>query len=248
MNILTKSVAAVALLALPALLPSTAVQAGVGDLLVAPTRLVLDGRKGAEIILNNIGDDVATYRISVEFRRMLPDGTLEDAVELTDSDKAARDMIVYAPRRVTLAPNEPQSIRINARPPEGPARRRISGPHAVPGNSAGNARHRGVGTAGQRGQLQADSGLWRDHSGNRPPWQPERPGRDLRRPGRAARRQAVDCPAAQPLGLTLDVRRRPDPEERRSRADRASARGRRLYRSRRSARSSFRSPRASRAR
>ena len=105
MNLLTKSVAAAALFAAPALLPSTAATAGVGDLLVAPTRIVLDGRKGAEIILNNIGEEPATYRISVEFRRMLPDGTLEDVTELGDADKAARDMIVYNPRRVTLAPN-----------------------------------------------------------------------------------------------------------------------------------------------
>ena len=34
-------------------------------------------------------------------------------------EKAAADMIVYAPRRVTLAPHEPQSIRIAARPPQG---------------------------------------------------------------------------------------------------------------------------------
>lgn len=119
MNILMKSVAAAALFVLPAVLPSQSASAGVGDLLVAPTRLVLDGRKGAEIILNNIGEDTATYRISVEFRRMLPDGTLEDVTELTDTNKTARDMIIYAPRRVTLAPNEPQSIRINARPPQG---------------------------------------------------------------------------------------------------------------------------------
>ena len=45
-------------------------EAGVGDLLVAPTRIVLDGRKGTEVVLNNIGDEPATYRISVEFRRM----------------------------------------------------------------------------------------------------------------------------------------------------------------------------------
>ena len=30
-------------------------KAGVGDLLVAPTRIVLDGRRGTEVILNNIG-------------------------------------------------------------------------------------------------------------------------------------------------------------------------------------------------
>jgi P pilus assembly chaperone PapD len=93
--------------------------AGVGDLLVAPTRLVLDGGRGAEIVLNNIGDQPATYRISVEFRRMNADGSLEEVTDPTPQDKAAADMIVYAPRRVTLAPNQPQSIRIAARPPQG---------------------------------------------------------------------------------------------------------------------------------
>jgi len=93
--------------------------AGVGDLLVAPTRIMLDGRKGTEIVLNNIGDAPATYRISVEFRRMTADGNLEEVTDPTPQEKAAADMIVYAPRRVTLAPNEPQSIRIAARPPQG---------------------------------------------------------------------------------------------------------------------------------
>ena len=93
--------------------------AGVGDLLVAPTRVILDGRKGTEIVLNNLGDEPATYRISVEFRRMMPDGNLEDVAEPSDREKAAADMIVYAPRRVTLAPNQPQSIRLAARPPQG---------------------------------------------------------------------------------------------------------------------------------
>ena len=94
-------------------------QGGAGDLLVAPTRIVLDGRRGTEVILNNIGSEPATYRISVEFRRMTADGGLEDVEQPSARDKAARDMIVYAPRRVTLAPNKPQAIRIMARPPRG---------------------------------------------------------------------------------------------------------------------------------
>ena len=61
---------AAGLVAAPLLALPTPAEAGVGDLLVAPTRIVLDGRKGAEIILNNIGDEPATYRVSVEFRRM----------------------------------------------------------------------------------------------------------------------------------------------------------------------------------
>jgi hypothetical protein len=93
--------------------------AGVGDLLVAPTRLVLDGRRGTELVLNNIGEEPATYRISVEFRRMNPDGTLAEVKEPSPQEKAAEDMIIYAPRRVTLAPREPQSIRIAARAPQG---------------------------------------------------------------------------------------------------------------------------------
>src|SRR6476469_8742663 len=94
-------------------------EAGVGDLLVAPTRIILDGRRGTEIVLNNVGNEPATYRISVEFRRMPHDGQLADVTDPTPREKATADMIIYAPRRVTLAPNEPQSIRIAARPPQG---------------------------------------------------------------------------------------------------------------------------------
>ena len=117
MNLWTRSILAAGLFA-TALAP-TAAGAGVGDLLVAPTRLVLDGRKGAEIILNNIGDEPATYRVSVEFRRMTEKGELIDVSAPNATDKAAEDMIVYAPRKVTLAPREPQAIRIAARPPQG---------------------------------------------------------------------------------------------------------------------------------
>ena len=98
---------------------ATPLSAGVGDLLVAPTRIILDGRRGTEIILNNIGDDVATYRISVELRRMLPDGSLEMVTTPSAREAAAEAMILYAPRKVTLPPNQPQSIRINARAPQG---------------------------------------------------------------------------------------------------------------------------------
>jgi len=91
-------------------------EGGIGDLLVAPARLVLDGRKGAEVVLSNIGNEPATYRISVEFRRMTENGGLEDVESLSEHDKIAQDMIVFAPRRVTLAPRTPQSIRIAARP------------------------------------------------------------------------------------------------------------------------------------
>jgi hypothetical protein len=118
MNLLTKAAVAAAFIAASPI-PASQASAGVGDLLVAPTRLVLNGGRSAEVILNNIGDEPATYRISAEFRRMNADGTLEEVANPTDSEKAARDMLIFAPRRVTLAPREPQSIRIAARPPAG---------------------------------------------------------------------------------------------------------------------------------
>ena len=111
--------AAGAALLAPLLLTTTQASAGVGDLLVAPTRIVLNGSRGTEIILNNIGDDVATYRISVELRRMKADGTLEEVTAPDARETTARDMILYAPRRVTLPPRQPQAIRIAARAPQG---------------------------------------------------------------------------------------------------------------------------------
>lgn len=107
-------------IALPlALLAAPPANAGVGDLLVAPTRIVLNGSRGTEIVLSNIGDDVAVYRVSVELRRMKPDGSLEDVAVPNDREKTAQSMILYAPRRVTIAPNQPQTIRIAARAPAG---------------------------------------------------------------------------------------------------------------------------------
>jgi hypothetical protein len=119
MNSFLKLGLAAAALAVPSASVSAPSEGGFGDLLVAPTRLVLDGRKSAEVILNNVGQEPATYRISVEFRRMNADGSLEDVASPTDREKRAEDMIVYAPRRVTLAPREPQVIRVAARPPAG---------------------------------------------------------------------------------------------------------------------------------
>ena len=85
-----------------------------GDLLIAPTRVVFDGRRGTEVILNNIGNEEATYRITLELRRMNDKGRLDDVDPLAANakEKTALEVIRYAPRRVTLPPNQPQSIRV----------------------------------------------------------------------------------------------------------------------------------------
>lgn len=92
-----------------------------GDLLVAPTRIVLDGPRGAEVVLNNIGAETATYRVSLELKRMRADGSLEEVEpeNATPGEQAMLDMLFYSPRRITLPPNQPQTIRLGVRAPEG---------------------------------------------------------------------------------------------------------------------------------
>jgi hypothetical protein len=94
---------------------------GAGDLLIAPTRVVLDGSRGAEVVLNNIGSAPATYRISLEIKRMTAEGGLTEIAEedANAAERAALEMISFSPRRVTLPPNQPQVIRIGVRAPPG---------------------------------------------------------------------------------------------------------------------------------
>jgi hypothetical protein len=65
-----------------------------------------------------MGNEEETYRVSLELRRMDENGNLEpvDEAQANATEKAALAMIRYAPRRVTLPPSQPQSIRISARP------------------------------------------------------------------------------------------------------------------------------------
>lgn len=92
-----------------------------GDLLVAPTRVILDTARGTEVVLNNIGTEAATYRVSLELRRMTPEGSLVDVdpETATPQEKAALAMIRYSPRRIVLQPNQPQVIRVAPTIPAG---------------------------------------------------------------------------------------------------------------------------------
>jgi P pilus assembly chaperone PapD len=100
---------------------SSSAQAAVGDLLVAPTRVVLDGPRGTEVFLNNIGTEPATYRISLELRRMHTDGTLKEvAVDNADAhEQQSLALIRYNPRKIVLPPNQPQAIRVGLIPTPG---------------------------------------------------------------------------------------------------------------------------------
>ena len=89
-----------------------------GELLVAPTRVVLEGRtRSAYVMLVNKGTETTTFRISIVNRRMLDDGAFENASSPRPGERFATSLIRYAPRRVVLAPNAPQTIRILVRKP-----------------------------------------------------------------------------------------------------------------------------------
>ena len=92
-----------------------------GDLLVAPTRIIINNGGGAQVVLSNIGTEPATYRISAELRRMGEDGDFSEVpeAEANPAEQAALAMITFAPRRITLLPGQPQAVRISIRPPAG---------------------------------------------------------------------------------------------------------------------------------
>lgn len=91
---------------------------GVGDLLVAPTRVVLSERtRTAEVALINTGDTTTTYRIGFRHMRMETSGKLVE-VETPDGERFADPYLLFTPRQVTLEPRIAQTIRIRLRLPE----------------------------------------------------------------------------------------------------------------------------------
>jgi P pilus assembly chaperone PapD len=91
---------------------------GAGDLLVAPTRVVLEGRvRTAEIALVNKGTGSAVYRVSLVHMRMDENGGMKEIETPGPGEKFADDLVRYAPREVTLEPGGAQTVRIQARIP-----------------------------------------------------------------------------------------------------------------------------------
>ena len=112
---LTRATGVLACLGLLTLVSPASAQ---GDLLIAPTRVVMNGGSSTQVILSNIGEKAATYRITLELRRMLPDGSLDEVAQAdaNATETATLAMIRYSPRRIALDPGQPQSVRITARP------------------------------------------------------------------------------------------------------------------------------------
>lgn len=84
-----------------------------GDLMIMPKRLVFDGsQRSQEINLANTGSDTAVYAISFVNYKMTEDGNFQQIKEPEEGQRFATDFLRYFPRRVTLAPREAQTIRV----------------------------------------------------------------------------------------------------------------------------------------
>jgi P pilus assembly chaperone PapD len=84
-----------------------------GDLLVTPTRVVLEGRqRSAAINLVNSGKEASTYRIMLINQRMNEDGAIEEIKDPTPEDRTAEELIRFSPRQVILPAGGAQVVRV----------------------------------------------------------------------------------------------------------------------------------------
>ena len=103
----------VALLFFAFCLISTISVSAQGDLMIFPKRLVLDDiNKVQDINLANIGKDTATYDVSFIQYRMNALGGFELITEPDSNQHFATPYLRLFPRRVILAPNESQLVKI----------------------------------------------------------------------------------------------------------------------------------------
>lgn len=98
--------------------PATPVKQALGGLLVAPTRVVFEGRQRTEqLTLINTGAEPATYRISLTRLRMTETGEFREVQEPDSAEQFADTLVRYSPRRVELPPGVPQTVRLQLRLP-----------------------------------------------------------------------------------------------------------------------------------
>ena len=84
-----------------------------GNLLVTPRRVVFDGTKRSiDLNLANIGQDTATYAISLVQIRMKEDGGFETITAPDPGQNFADQNLRFFPRSVTLPPNEAQVVKV----------------------------------------------------------------------------------------------------------------------------------------
>lgn len=90
------------------------------NILLAPTRVVLEGRKRKErLLVSNPSDAPVHYRVTVVNRRMLEDGSYVDIEQPMEDERFADQMVRISPRSFTVDSRSSQTVRIHARKPKG---------------------------------------------------------------------------------------------------------------------------------
>lgn len=109
-----KSIRILPLISLFAVLLCTSVAAlAQGDLMITPRRVVFDGgSRTMNLNLANIGEDTATYAVSMVQIRMKESGAFETITEPDEGQHFADKNLRFYPRTVTLAPNEAQTVKV----------------------------------------------------------------------------------------------------------------------------------------
>ena len=96
----------------------TATSYSLRDVLVAPTRILFEGReRTAQVVLVNRGDSEHSYSIAFKEYRMASDGSMETIDEETVDNRFASPYIRFTPRRVVLKPGQNQMVRMMLRKP-----------------------------------------------------------------------------------------------------------------------------------
>lgn len=87
-----------------------------GDLVIYPKRVVFEGKvKIKKLTLANIGKDTAVYNISFLEYKMDENGELKIISEAEEGLNFSSSNVRFFPRKVTLAPNESQKVKIQVR-------------------------------------------------------------------------------------------------------------------------------------
>lgn len=93
------------------------VSLGWGEMLISPTRALLDDdTRSASLVLRNTSSGARTYRLEWEDKRATELGRYQPIKEGEDWPSAGA-MIRFSPRQITVGPGENQTVRLNYRPP-----------------------------------------------------------------------------------------------------------------------------------
>lgn len=83
-----------------------------------PTKIVFDGRIRSEVVsVINQTDQQRTYRVTLENKRLSPEGKFQSSDLMGIDNEFADSIIRYSPRQFTLKPKQVQTVRLLLRKP-----------------------------------------------------------------------------------------------------------------------------------